>query len=193
MNLHDLRTLHLLEEIDNGQLPSQRYLARKLNVSLGLTNAFIKRLAQKGYCKITTIPKNRLKYILTPKGVAEKTRLSYEYFHYSFKFYKRVRRDIHALYQKLVAKDVRRIAFYGADEAAEIAYLSLQETPIELVAVVDNNTTRKGFFRFVVVEPSKLLALSFDSILITKVEGKERALIKLLELGIPRRKIFLLE
>ena len=84
MHEKDLRTLRILEEIDRKRSPSQRYLAKKLNISLGLVNSFLKRLAQKGYFKITNIPKNRVKYILTSKGAFEKTRLTYEYIHYSF-------------------------------------------------------------------------------------------------------------
>ncbi|MBW2133565.1 MAG: winged helix-turn-helix transcriptional regulator [Deltaproteobacteria bacterium] len=76
MDHRDLRTLKLLEEIEHNHAPSQRDLAKKLNISLGLVNAFVKRLAHKGYFKISTIPKNRVMYILTPKGMAEKTRLT---------------------------------------------------------------------------------------------------------------------
>jgi len=75
MDPQDLRSLQILEEIGNTHSPSQRYLARKLNISLGLANSFIKRLAKKGYVKITTIPRNRVKYMLTPQGFAEKVDL----------------------------------------------------------------------------------------------------------------------
>ena len=87
MNHHDIHALRILEEIEKDNSQSQRELARKLDISLGLVNSFVKRLAQKGYFKITTIPKNRAKYILTPKGFAEKTRLTYEFIQYSFHFY----------------------------------------------------------------------------------------------------------
>lgn len=72
MDHQNFRTLQILEEIENSYGTSQRELAGKLNVSLGLVNSFMKRLAHKGYLKVTTIPKNRVKYILTPKGAAEK-------------------------------------------------------------------------------------------------------------------------
>jgi len=61
MDHQDLRTLQILEEIGNDHVPSQRELARKLNVSLGLVNSFVKRLAHKGYFKIRNVPKNRVK------------------------------------------------------------------------------------------------------------------------------------
>ncbi len=95
MDNQDLRTLKILEEIEKDKDPSQRYLAGKLNISLGLVNSFIKRLAQKGLFKIKNIPKNRVKYILTPKGAAEKTRLTYQYIQYSFQFYKSARQKLH--------------------------------------------------------------------------------------------------
>ena len=72
MDQQDIRTLKILEEIEEDQSPSQRAIARKLNISLGLANSFITRLVNKGYFKITNIPANRVKYILTPKGTAEK-------------------------------------------------------------------------------------------------------------------------
>ena len=149
MDTQDLRTLRLLEEIETNQLPSQRYLASRLNVSLGLTYAFIKRLTKKGYFKIKTIHKNRIKYILTPKGAAEKTRLTYEYIQYSFRFYKRARVKLQKLYRKLNEQDVHRIVFYGSNEVAEIAYVFLQATDIELVAVVDEKKAGERFFNFI--------------------------------------------
>ena len=56
MDTQDIRTLKILQEYDAGDSPSQRYLSRKLDISLGLVNSFLKRLAKKGYFKITTIP-----------------------------------------------------------------------------------------------------------------------------------------
>jgi len=94
-----LRTLQLLEEIEQNHTLSQRYLAKQLNVSLGLINSFIKRLGKKGYFKITTIPKNRVSYIITPKGIAEKSRLTYEYIHHSYQFYKGARSKLSHLFQ----------------------------------------------------------------------------------------------
>ena len=193
MDHKDLRTLHLLEEIESNQYPSQRYLAEKLNVSLGLANSFIKRLANKGYCKITTIPKNRIKYILTPKGAAEKTRLTYEYIHYSFKFYKRARQNLKELFKNLVGEGVQRIVFYGADELAEIAYVSLQETVLELAAVVDDKKVGKKFFKFKITGLNSIKSLSFDKIIITDTESDKQIMEKLMDSGIPRSKVALLE
>ena len=120
MNNNDIRTLKILEEIDKGRAPSQRYLAKELNVSLGLVNSFIKRLVNKGYFKITTIPKNRVRYIMTPMGIAEKSRLTYEFIRYSHKFYSDACQKLRDLYQLLEKAGCNRIVLYGANDFAEI-------------------------------------------------------------------------
>ena len=192
MDSQDLRTLQLLEEIEKDYTPSQRDLAKKLNVSLGLINSSIKRFARQGYFKITSIPRNRVKYMLTPKGVAEKTRLTYEYIQYSFQFYRGARRKLRGLFKDLVAHGVRRIVFYGASEFAEIAYVALRETPIEVVAVVDDKKTGKTHLGRVVKDSASLESLSFDKIFITAVRSREDVLERILDKGIPRDKVFML-
>lgn len=167
MDQKDLRTLRILEQFEKDQIPSQRDLARELNISLGLVNAFIKRLAQKGYFKITTIPRKRVKYILTPKGLAEKSRLTYEFIQYSIEFYRTAREKLRELFQALVDDGVRRIVLYGAGDLAEIAYLSLQGTALEIVAVVDDEKKGQDLLGSVVLDPSCLGSLRFDRILIT--------------------------
>lgn len=192
MDTQDIRTLKILEEIENDYTQSQRDLSKKLNISLGLVNSFVRRLANKGYFKITTIPKNRVKYILTPKGAAEKTRLTYQYIQYSFGFYKRARESLQKLFKEFTAQGVKRVIFYGINEFAEIAYISLQETPIEMVAVVDEENVGKIFLGHKVGSPDMLNSLSFDRILITSVDQEEPALARLSRKGIKRKNIVML-
>jgi DNA-binding MarR family transcriptional regulator len=83
MHPNNIRTLKLLEAIEADPGPSQRDLAQQLGVSLGLVNAFVRRLARKGYFKVRQVPKNRARYILTPRGALEKTHLTLEYIQFS--------------------------------------------------------------------------------------------------------------
>jgi DNA-binding MarR family transcriptional regulator len=146
MDQERLRTLKLLEAIDSGDRITQRELAQDLNISLGLVNAFMKRLAKKGYFKITTIPRNRVKYLLTPKGMREKSRLTYEYIRYSIGFYRQIREILLDLFNRLQEEGVRRIALYGCGEVAELAHLFLQNTSIMLAGVFDEKADGKDFF-----------------------------------------------
>lgn len=192
MDKKDIHTLRIMEEIDNDHTPSQRDLSRKLNISLGLVNSFIKRLVNKGYLKITNIPKNRLKYILTPKGAAEKTHLTYQYIQYSFDFYKKTRGKLRKLFKDLMAQGVRRVVFYGKSDFAEIAFISLQETSIVMIAIVDDNKTGDVFLGSAVKNPAIIDSLSFDRILITSMNKEDTTLERLLKIGIPQSKIVIL-
>jgi hypothetical protein len=73
------RELDLLEALSNDTQLTQRRLSAKLGVALGLTNLYLKRLVQKGYLKCVNGRANRLRYVITPTGMAEKTRLTYEF------------------------------------------------------------------------------------------------------------------
>ena len=160
MDPKDIRTLKILEKVDNDIVPSQRDLARELNISLGLVNSFIKRLVKKGFFKARHIPKNRMRYFLTPKGASEKTRLTYLYIQHSYNFYKDARQKLRDLYTELESQNVSRIVFYGASDLAEIAYLSLQETNIELVAVFDDDKEGMRFMRYTVAHPDRMGSFS---------------------------------
>ena len=193
MDHKDIRTLKILEEMENDHAPSQRYLARKLNISLGLVNAFIKRLAQKGYCKITTVPKSRVRYILTPKGVAEKARLTYDFVQFSFQFYKKTRGKLSGIFCDLEAEKGDRVIFYGATELAEIGYVSLQGTNINLVAVVDGEKIGDKFLGFTIKDPITINDLFFDRIIVTAMGPKDAVMKNILDNGVQPDKIALLD
>lgn len=193
MEPQELRTLKILEAVEQEESPSQRELARRLNISLGLVNSFIKRLVSKGYFKVTTIPANRVKYILTPKGAAEKTRLTYEFIQYSLLFFKDARRKLRNMYSGFEKEGVRKIAFYGAGEFTEIGYLSLQETEITLIDVFDDAEKGKRFFGHRIKGSADIPKSDFDKILINVPENAATIALKLNELGIPSEKISLME
>ena len=189
MEPKDLRTLKILEQVDNDRTSSQRDMAGELNISLGLVNSFIKRLAKKGYLKITSIPKNRIKYILTPRGAAEKTRLTYLYIQHSYSFYKEARQKLRDLYIDLEKQNLTRIVFYGAGDLAEIAYISLQETDIQLVAIVDDVKMGTQFMKLVVKDPVRLESFAFDRILVTTINSRSAILERIRQCGISSERV----
>lgn len=193
MDKEDLRALQILEEIENNHSPSQRYLARKLNISLGLTNSFLKRLAKKGYVKITTIPRNRVKYILTSQGFAEKSRLTYEFIRHSFRLYKEALKKFDSLLNELEKANAKRVVFFGVSDLAEITFVSLKASDIELVGVVDDRKKGADFLDFTVLSTKELKHLEFDSIILTTSEPKGLIVKNLLRENIPREKIMMLE
>src|ERR1700687_3005410 len=94
MDVEARRELTVLEAVAGDQHITQRNLAVRLGIALGLTNIYLKRLIRKGYIKCINVQSNRLLYLITPQGIAEKTRLTYEFMEYSLHLYRDVRRHL---------------------------------------------------------------------------------------------------
>lgn len=154
-------TRRILTEVEAGNGVSQRSLARNVGIALGLTNLLLKRLIRKGWVRIIHVKPNRVKYLITPAGIAEKARMSSRYFAYTTRFYAEARERVRERFAVLsaewsipphpvsasdaVAAVQKRIVFYGAGEVAEIGYVCLQETDLSIVAAVDDHRTGRFF------------------------------------------------
>lgn len=135
---HDRYAHHILTEIDAGRPISQRSLSTSLGVALGMTNLLLRRLVRKGWVRVSRIQPNRVGYFLTPTGMAEKARMSRAYFQDSVRLYASARDRLRQSFANLSRdRPERRIVFLGTGEVAEIAFVCLQETDLELVGVID--------------------------------------------------------
>lgn len=181
-------TLRILDELTRESSITQRTLSNKLDIALGLVNTYIKRLCKKGYIKVTTIPKNRVKYILTPKGFAEKVRLTYEYMHYSINYFKDIRHRIDSIYKKMIASGVKDIIIWGDGEVAELSYISMRGLPLNLVGVVDSKREDNGFFGHNIYSFEDFQGLNYDAILVTSFGEEEKKRIE--SLGADTGKIY---
>lgn len=144
--LDSSRSLQLLSEISGEEPLSQRELSRRLGIAVGLVNSYLKNLVSKGFVRVKNFPSNRYAYLLTPQGLAEKSRLAYQHLSYFTSLYTVARQDYLDLFRRLEDAGVREVIFCGVDEVAEIAYLSLKETGLELVAVMDDMNEGSDFF-----------------------------------------------
>jgi DNA-binding MarR family transcriptional regulator len=134
MDVESRRDLQMLEALEQEAIITQRTLATRLGIALGLTNLYLKRLIRKGYVKCVTVSPNRLVYSLTPRGVARKARLTYEFMKYSLDFYRDVRQHLRRSLAGAVARQ-NRVAIYGTGDAAELVFLLLRDMGLELTAV----------------------------------------------------------
>lgn len=188
MNVQGQRDLLLLSEVERDAGVTQRSLSSKLGVALGLTNLYLKRLARKGYIKITTIPRNRIQYLLTPQGLAEKSRLTYLYMQYSLSYYRDMRARLKEMMSTFDGSRGQRVVIYGTTELAELAYLSLREMNIDCVGFIDG-TPRESFLSCPVSLPDKVCRWQFDWVLITDLDHAEACEEELVQSGVPREKV----
>lgn len=133
--------LGLLSAIEQDSKVTQRSLSRDLGIALGLANAYLKRCVTKGLIKVSQVPLNRYAYYLTPKGFSEKSRLTAEYLTISFNFFRDARAQCATLLEIARRDGWRRVVLVGAGELAEIAILSASESPVEIICVVDDDTS----------------------------------------------------
>jgi DNA-binding MarR family transcriptional regulator len=139
-NTEEQRVLELLDVLATESHVSQRDLARRMGVALGLANSYLKRCIRKGLIKITEAPANRYLYYLTPKGFAEKSRLTGKYLAISFSFYRKAGESCLRLYAACEARGWKRVLLCGQSDLAEIAALRAEETGIEVVGVYDSDS-----------------------------------------------------
>lgn len=140
------RSLLLMSEIVGEEPLSQREISQRLGIAVGLVNSYLKNLVAKGYVRVKNFPRNRYAYLLTPQGLAEKSRLAYQHLSYFTNLYTLARQDYLELFRRLEQSGVSGVVFCGVDEVAEIAYLSLRETGIELSLVIDPDNAGSSFF-----------------------------------------------
>lgn len=173
MNNEDMHMLRLMGEIDRDGSSSQRELSRRLNLSLGLVNTFIKKLINKGYFTVTTISKNRLQYDLTPEGVAKKGILTVEYLRYSSHFYKEIKRLLVRRFDEMKKSSIHSVIFLGAGETAELAYLYMLLSGVKLVGVIDETRFGKNFFEHRIEGTERLAINDWDAVLLMRLNNME--------------------
>jgi ribosomal protein S25 len=188
-----LNTLKILDEVATGKAVTQRDLSKKLGIALGMTNNYLKRLAKLGYIQITQAERKRLHYLLTPKGIAEKSALTYRYIRRSYEFFTDMRQKVARSFHALEEKGVQTVVLYKATVLTEIAVLALLDSNLKLVAIVDDKMAGKQFLGHR-VEPVKALgALPCDRIVITTWEPTETVVKTLSLYGVAQEKISALQ
>jgi len=172
----DLRNLQLLEEISRDSGASQRKLSEHLGVALGVTNACLKKMVNKGYIKIKGINHKRISYYLTPEGFSEKTRLTYHFLEYTVHYYINLKKNLTEKLDLISKQGIRRVVFYGAGEVMEVAYVISHETNIEILGIIDDDKEKQGMkkFNFIIGGPETIGSLKPDAIIITSIRYKDK-------------------
>jgi DNA-binding MarR family transcriptional regulator len=175
------RTFQLMSELENESPISQRELASRLGIAVGLVNSCLKNFVAKGYVRVKNYPRNRYAYLLTPTGLAEKSRLAYQHLSYFAGLYTTTRRDYLELFIDMDRSGIKEVAFAGIDEVAEIAFLSLQEVGVKLVGVYDNVRVGENFLGYTI----QSIDTVDGEIIITSLKRRVEILEELAGLEIP--------
>jgi DNA-binding Lrp family transcriptional regulator len=164
-----------MEVLESDPAQSQRDLARKIGISLGHLNSLIKTLVREGYCTVCEKRKNRVAYLLTSKGIDEKSSLTYRYLWSGLNFFQDIQNKFQTIFAELQKQQKKRIVLFGRGQLSEIAGGALIRSNLQLVNIIDHIAELHG--------------LDYDMILILELESHATVEEKLMRSGIARDKI----
>lgn len=127
------RELILLEEIANDPDVNQATLAEQLDVAVGTVNWHIKRLVAKGYVKAKRAQRKKLRYIITPEGIALRARLTVQYIDNQMRLYRETRQKVKNLLAEIRTEGYHQVRISGESEIAEVCSLTCLEQGFEVV------------------------------------------------------------
>jgi|GEM_PF-709505 len=142
MQKNELNTL--LELKQNPSL-TQRSLAHRLNISLGLTNAILQNLIHRGWIKAKKMTGRKILYLITPQGMARATNLIYDRFRETQNYYQYTKELLTSYLTDLYHQGKRRAIIYGTNQLAEITYISILDTPLKLYSILSDDSSKKKF------------------------------------------------
>ena len=120
--------LSVLEHLsDTPQTISQREIARRSGLSVGLINAILKKLVHTGYVKTSHLNRRSIQYLLTPEGFSEKARKSYHYVLDTVRRYRSIQVRFTSLLEQLAGEGVTEFYLQGEGELADIVELLFRE------------------------------------------------------------------
>lgn len=176
LKLADRATLSLLSALEEDHAVTQRGLASRIGVALGLTNSLLKRAVRKGLIKVKEAPAKRFAYYVTPKGFGEKSRLVAQYLTTSLDFFRQAREEFTTLYAEAEARGQVRLALFGIGELAEIAMISAQDRDVEILAVVQPDASQLFFSGLPVINHvDEIKDGGVDAVVITSIDAPQGA------------------
>ena len=173
-NFRDRATLSLLKALGDDQTLSQRGLASRIGVALGLTNSLLKRAIKKGLVKVQSAPAKRYVYYITPKGFQEKSRLVAEYLETSLSFFRHAKSEFEQIFQQLKTQRRNRVVLVGEGELADIALLAARDQEIAVTSIFisgSNQSTSHGLS--VVSNYLDLVDQDYDAFILTSMDGSQ--------------------
>ncbi len=129
----DDRELIMLEHIANDPDINQATLAERLDVAVGTVNWHIKRLVSKGYVKAKRAQRKKLRYIITPEGIALRAKLTVQYIENQMRLYRETRQNVIKILTDIRAEGYNQVRVTGESEIADVCQLTCLEQGFEVV------------------------------------------------------------
>ena len=175
--------LSLLAEVERSPETTQRGLASRLGISLGLTNLLVRNMARKGYLRMVKTNWRRRLYALTPQGVVRRVRLTWAYVNRFLNHYEKIGHILDEEFASASLHAESRVVLYGTGDLAGLVYLGLKRHEINEIAVVDPSATGQRFLGMPVVGLADLEPADVDRVIVAEMNGQGSIRDELLSAG----------
>jgi DNA-binding MarR family transcriptional regulator len=125
--------LVILEQIEKDPDATQANLASQMGVAVATINWHLKRLIAKGYVKARRVGRRKLRYIITPEGLALRAHLTFDYIQTSFHLFRLIRQRMQDAIVQVREAGYDRICLEGDGDIAEVCRLTCLENGIAIV------------------------------------------------------------
>ncbi len=128
----ETRELIILDQIVQDPDVNQATLAAQLGIAVGTVNWHIKRFIEKGYVKAKRAQRKKLRYIITPEGLALRARLTVDYIENSMHLYRRTRQRVLDALEDVRAAGYKSVRIEGDGDLAEVIRLTCMEQGVKI-------------------------------------------------------------
>lgn len=161
------REMVLLEQIEFDPDVTQASLAAQLGVAVGTVNWHLKRLISKGYVKVKRAQRRKLRYIITPEGIAFRARLTVNYIEQSLQLYRLVRERVRSALVEVKRDGFNAVRILGEGDIADICRLTCYEQGISVLDSAEVPVLEVRGLKVIIYLPESMVAIR------TGVESKE--------------------
>ncbi len=166
---NDFFELEILKHVEQTPILNNRMAASKLGCSVKLAHELLRKMVDRGFLHVKKLHSRRWDYFLTPNGISEKARLTYDFLDFSMHFYQEARKESSKACLAIAESGKRNVAFLGANDLAEIAYLGVKEWGLNLLEVFDDGK-KKNFLGHPILPCSSISSSKSQVILVCKYD-----------------------
>jgi len=120
------KEFEIVNILATGAADTQRELAIRAKISLGMVNILLKRLVTKGYLRVQQLDNRKIKYILTARGFSEKLQKSYRYTLKTISSVKTIRTGLQQILEHEYAGGSREFVIVGDGDINDLAEIALR-------------------------------------------------------------------
>ena len=164
------REIQVLDILREDQKVSQRGLAKRMDVALGLANALLKQLVQKGYVNVIRTDAHHFAYLCTPQGMAQKTVRLLTHLENSFEFYQQAKRIVRHSVSEIERRGLKRVAIYGKGDIGEMVYVALKDFGLDVAALLDDECPGERWLGQEVLSVEGAKRLGLDAVVVAAAE-----------------------